>query len=178
MKKKKIHDKLKKAAFFCMLFHNTQQNSFFQHFLGHFFLTKNLRFLPPPPPWCFFWGGAIDFEGGPSKFISAPPQLPPPQKMAPPQCPPLKTCNIFNYRCPPPQISRNAPPQNDSPSKWPPLNGPPSKKTPCPPPTHIMKIQCQLPTNQEYVFLLFFSTKIVFSFSASRKPAPTSRPIA
>jgi len=48
-KKKQIHDKLKKAAFFCMLFHITQQKSFFQHFLENFFLTKNLRFLIPPP---------------------------------------------------------------------------------------------------------------------------------
>ena len=86
--------------------------------------------LPPPGPvtaWCFFWGGAIDFEGGPSKFISAPPSIAPPQKMAPPQCPPSKHA-IFLTTGGPPSNFPKCPPSKWLPSKWPPSMAPPRKK--------------------------------------------------
>ena len=82
----------------------------------------------PPRGMVFF------FEGGPSKFISAPPPsiAPPPQKMAPPQCPPSKRAKFLTTGAPPSNFPKCPPPQNDSPSKCPPpLNAPPSKKTPC-----------------------------------------------
>ena len=82
---------------------------------------------PPFPAWCFFWGGAIDFEGGPSKFISAPPQLPPPQKMAPPQCPPSKHA-IFLTTGGPPSNFPKCPPSKWLPLKMAPPQWPPPRK--------------------------------------------------